>query len=344
MSRCRSVEGLMAASLYEALDAHEQRALDAHLGSCAACRAQYAALQQAVAAIPNARPVLTGDLLPALREQLRRRPGRTRMIGWWGFATAAGAVAVAAAFIGYSIQTPEMVAPTRYETAAVASPLLEAMAQASDRMDRFDYHGAYQILRRAVTDYPDDASAGDAQMVLADLAYSQLYRFRDAYQDYESLRMNYYDTFAGDPQSTERWALLAEAQQTGFASLEALEAARRAGGDSFEQLEAVVARYPSHMVASLAADEMGRLMATELAATGDLPTDVLALERARERCMDPIAVARLTLELAGAYARDLNDGAQACSLLKEVQESGNSALARLADDTVARLGVDCGAF
>ena len=330
MSKCRSVEGLLAVSVYEALDPRDARILDAHLQGCEACRREFEALRTMVAVVPREPVEFTGNLLPALREEIRRRPGRVRVFGWWGFG---GAMAV---------QAPDMPA-SRYATVQPASPMVEAMALASERMDSANYNGAYQVLKKAVQEHPEDAMAGDAQMVLADLAYSHLYRYADAYQGYETLRMAYNDTFTAAPENTERLALLAEAREVNFASLEALEAARRAGPNSFDRLEAVIGRYPAQMVASLAAEEMARLVASDIADTGVGPSDVLAMEQARDRCTDPVAVARLNLELAETYMTELHNGGQACTLFQQVLDSGNPALAQLAHDTVARLGVDCGA-
>lgn len=342
MSQCRKVEGLVAASLYEPLNPRDAELVDRHLAACDACRHEFDSLRALVSAIPSEQPEFAGDLLPALREEIRRSPGRARVFGWWGFGAAMAAAALLAALVGYTVQAPEMPL-AEYATVQPASPMLEALALASEQIDQANFNGAYQVLNKALQTYPDDAMAGDAQMLMADLAYSELYRYEDAFNAYETLRTQHYETFTSAPEIKQRWELLAEAQGVQFASLEALEAARRAGRNGFEQLEHIIGRYPTQMVASLAADEMGRMMAEEIAENGGIPDDVLAMERARERCSDPVAIARLDLELAEVYMTERQDGAQACTLFQRVLESGDPALAQLAQDAVARLGADCGA-
>ena len=327
--------------MYEPLQAQDERRLHDHLSACAACRHEYQSLQQLVLAIPTEQPEFAGDLLPAIREELRRRPGRSRFaLPWWHYALASMAVVALVVSVGIPMLAPG--SPATEDVTAVASPVVSEMAVASARIDEGNYVGAYEVLRDAVREYPDDALAGEAQVLLADLAYSQLYRYADAYDAYETLRTDYNDTFAASSDSAERLALLAEAQQVNFASLEALEAARRAGSNGFEQLESIVGRYPTHMVAHLAAEEMGRIVAAD-AASEDGVAAVLALEQARDRCKDPVAIARLNIEVAEAYLTELHDGAQACTLFKQVLESGDAVLAQLAEETVARLGADCGA-
>ena len=60
MSQCRSVEGILAASLYEAPEPRDAQTLREHLESCEACRREHERLQAMVVAVPVVRPEFTG--------------------------------------------------------------------------------------------------------------------------------------------------------------------------------------------------------------------------------------------------------------------------------------------
>ena len=120
MTNCRNMETLIASSLYESLDAADQSALDAHLAACAACRAEHAELQAMVGAMPTGRAVFEGDLLPAIREELRRGTPPGWLNGWMRY-LAGSFVALG---VGLSVfvvlgdnKSPErvVVAPSKFE-------------------------------------------------------------------------------------------------------------------------------------------------------------------------------------------------------------------------------------
>jgi anti-sigma factor RsiW len=116
-------EGTLHAYLDDALSSDERRALEAHLGQCAVCRAtlteERALLERASALLGSARPVERAA--PPL-EQLRRKPPRSPWHVRMPFAWAASIVV--ALGIGYYVgpqeQAPSTVAPPTGSRVAMA--------------------------------------------------------------------------------------------------------------------------------------------------------------------------------------------------------------------------------
>jgi anti-sigma factor RsiW len=78
---CREFQHWVSRSLDQTLDEPQERALDQHLASCDACRAEREAqrrLQRLLRSIPS--PEIQDSVLPALRGRLN--PGEARRI-WW---------------------------------------------------------------------------------------------------------------------------------------------------------------------------------------------------------------------------------------------------------------------
>ena len=357
MTECRKMRALITASLYDDLEAREQRALDEHLGVCAACRQEAGELGLVVAAIPSAAPKLGVDLLPAVRRRLEEMTNR---LGWWqrrapyvlaparlAWAGLACVLAAGLLFYGYGMpgQTPSaepghtpMVASTPV-VPAQPSPVQNALVRAAGLSEDRDYVGAYTILAQAVEAHPDDPSAGHAQMECGDIAFSQLRWYPEAFEAYEMLAALYPRTYTRSPGSVNRRELLTEARETDYASLHKLDYARRCA-EPFQELEKVVARYPATYVASLAAEGMVKTLEEKTLDDDATLCQAPAMQRARDLCTHPIAIAQLTIELGNVYSRECDDDGKARDEYLKVLDGDNMVLARLAEDSLAGLGPD----
>ena len=134
---------------------------------------------------------------------------------------------------------------------------------------------------------------------------------------------------------------LAEARKNNYAGLEALDAAMRSASDPFQKLEQVIAIHPGTYVASVAAEEMARLVVEERRDLGEpivaASLRLFAMETARQRCTNPVAVSQLDIE-AGHICRDeLGDFDKARTLYQEVAASGPTVLALAAQEALSAL-------
>ena len=344
--RCRKVRGLIAASVYGDLAQGEQVELEGHLASCPACRAQAAALERMTAAIPIEAPRLAEDLFPAIQRRLRETQAESaaRQV-WmpWRYAVPAGVCVALLVFISYvavnrpalqDLETPS----SEVALADELSPVQCALDEADRLAQQHDYTTAYRALKQAVDEYPDDASVAEAQLRRADIAFSVLKWYPEAYDDYEAIADRYPAVFASSAESIHRRDLLAEAREHDYASLHALDAARRDGDNRFAQLEGVIGRYPGTFVASAAAEDMARVVAGMDTAKEGGPERLAAMERARDKCTNAIAKRQLDLEVGHIYDREMNDPAKARECYDQVVKSDNSVLARLARQSLAELG------
>jgi tetratricopeptide (TPR) repeat protein len=224
---------------------------------------------------------------------------------------------------------------------AVLSRVEQAVEDAMALKEKRDYPAAYRVLKSALETYPQDSAAGQAQRLRAELAFAHLHWYPEAYEDYKTLAESYKVVFRSSVESVTRLDLLAEARAQDYASLYALDAARRDAENTFAQLEQVIARYPGTFVASAAAEDMARLAVREVPAeeVGG-GREVLAMERARDRCTNPVAWAQLSLELGHIYCREMNAPGKARELYDEAAESEIPVLAQLAKRSLAELGSD----
>src|SRR5690554_350416 len=104
---CKPFTGLIAASLYEPLAAEDAASLAAHLEGCAHCRKEAEELRVFVAALPQEPIVFEGDLLPVIREELRKEvaPGAGAWLRSFGLRPAYLAIAamLPLAVLGYAL-------------------------------------------------------------------------------------------------------------------------------------------------------------------------------------------------------------------------------------------------
>ena len=329
-------EGLLAQSLYEELTPADRAALEAVLANDAELRADAADLRALVDAIPAVQIAPNVDLLPQVRRAIKSPAGsRLGARGKWA-AIAAGLIAVAAAlFVGtqYALDSGDTLI-AQQET-NVGDPLATELAQARALAAERQYADAYQLLTASLEAAPATRSAGEAQLLRAQIAFDELRLYPQAYEAYNELRVNHRDLYRADAGNHLRFELLDESRrQTQFASLEALDGARARG--EFGEFERVVAENPATYVAQLAAVEMARM------AGGDIEADsvpmVTAMERALEQCTNPVAEAQLKLEVAHLYRESAGDTDKARVLYEDVADTGPTVLAQAAQTSLAELG------
>jgi len=334
MLNCWRLRGVLAASAYGEASPDEQQRLDSHISVCPRCRERYGAFAALAGVRPIGQTPLDHDLAPAVLRAFGedRVPRRSRSAGpaWASVAVAAAAIAVVAVPYIYIQREPARVAVP--PTAVALSPVEQAVGQANQMADKRDFASAYRILRQAIEAHPDDPAAPEAQSRSADIAFAELHWYAEAHDDYDRLAMQYPQRFREDSDAIVRRDLLAEARTSDFASLYALDAARRHSGDVFTSLEQVVGRYPGTFVASLAAQDMARLSV-------DSQDRAQAFMAARDRCKDPAARAQLSMELGHVYLKDLKQPAKASEQYREAAASPNAVVAKLAEECLARVSL-----
>ena len=339
MLKCRNLRGLIAASLYGEVEEHEREELEAHLSSCARCRAEYEALGRLKAALTSGAAELDRDLVPVLRARLAEEAGDRRQCLGWRLQLAGGLCLALVALLVYQIAVstdagrPSDTAGAPTEPASALQPALQQAVQLSARRD---FAGAYATLKEALEAHPDDGLAGQAQARLADVAFAELHWYREAYEDYRTLAGRYPGVYTNSPECIERMDLLAEAREKDYDPLYRLDAARGSREEAFGKFEGVIALYPGTYTAALAAEEMARCVAREGAVTEGAEACLAAMEQAKERCTHPIAITQLQLEIAHLH-RDLEHNGAARDLYQEVADSDTMVLANLARESLAKL-------
>ena len=333
--RCRKMGGLIAASLYEPLDAAEQEALDGHLAWCAHCQRDASELRLVVEQVPREEIPFTGDLLPALRGQLAQAPARRPFPALRVTAFAASILLLAVVSgVGYWSGAGF---PDHEPVVLAASPVEAALAKAH-KLAKRDFMAAREALQETLAAYAGDPRVGEAQAALAELEFGHGQRYAQAYAAYTALRSEYPETWKQNPENVLRFNLLNETREADYEPLYALDAARGGTADPFGQLEELASRYPGKLVAALAVEAMGAL-----AGGPDGPDSVLrtaALEEACERCTNPIAVAQIRMALGDLYLQQFNDPASARECYSVAADSDSQDLARLGQDALALLDSD----
>lgn len=332
MLGCWRVRGLIAASLYEPLEAGEQARLDRHIARCAGCRERLEGFGR-IAGLPSGPVVFGGDLLPVLRQRIAEERVSVRSPWRWAAPLSACAL-VLLAVAGAGVWTASQ---PQGESQHVLSGMESMMAKAETLSADHDYQGAGRALQDALAAYPKDPRAGEAELRLADLQFAELQRYPDAYESYQAVRSHYPETWkASSAVVKDRFDLLSEARVKQFEPLYAFDAARNAAGDSLHELERVVARYPGSMIASMAVLAMRENVAGPETNSG--PMKAAALESVRDCLSDPIAVAQVNVALGDMYWRELHDSGRAREVYSKAAESGHAGLAMTARLALAELG------
>lgn len=335
------MRGLIAAAACKALDEGDTTLLEAHLRACPKCRAEADELGAFVALLPRERPELGCDLGPILRRRLSQEPAEVR--GWnvgWRWTVAAALVLLMA---GVGVRQWNMPVPyaTSPETLAPTTPLEEALRLAATFEEQKNYVESYDVLKRAVDAHPREPRAGEAQMRLADIAYSKLHWYDRADQEYRRLVAEYQDTVqaSGDwGLVLQRRELLAEARRDDYAALHELDQAGRHPATAFERLEKIIARDSTSEVATQAMNQMLALV-TQDAPSSEPQTYLKALQAARDRCSDDRARAKLDFEIGDLASRKLEDRALALEAYGRASESPDQRLAQRARESMVALGV-----
>lgn len=342
MSTRDYMEGLMAASIYEPLTPQEQGELDAWLAANPGERAEYEALRKLAGFLPDTAPAFTGDLRPALREELIRGAGRSFE---WSLVPRFVWQLAAVMLIAVALATPvwqgighRFVESPAAQLARLGQPAGDAVAeQARDLMQRGDYTAAHRLLTERLAANPADPHAGQWQLALAKLEFEHFQRFAQAYEAYEKLRTNYGAVFAADTDNAYRFDLLEQTREDRFAPLELIATAEQRGLEGFRELERVVARYSGRgsPVAELALQAM-----SDIAGGLDTPSGVFQLaayEKVRRRCSDPLVIAQLNDSLGQMYLAHTGDIERARQLFEENIECSDTPFATQAQMALARL-------
>jgi len=342
----RKIEALLAESLYEPLGDAERQFLDKALKADPRLRAEAEALKSMRRAVRRDTPEFTDNLVPLLHARLvELTPVRGSVISWRlisGATVAVGAAVIvfvsAVGLHGGPVVAPVEIGTTSSASMASQSPIGPAISQASSLVASRDLLGARRVLDQALASNPRDAAAGEAQEMLARLEFSEFQRYPEAFAAYDSLRTRYPKTFMNSPESIQRFNLLDEARRSGYAPMYALDSIRNNPANAFEKCERLVAQYPDSMVASAAISEMRAMVG--LPGQLDGTSHAIALERVRNRCSDPSAMAQLTLALGNVYRDDLCDTRSARRFYNEAASSGHSPVVIRAQEALAKLAID----
>ena len=343
MIGCRTYRGRIAASVYETLDEPSRRALERHMGRCASCRAEAQSLARLAQQIPKETPPLDRDLLPAVRKRIEEAVPSPRRIVFARPAAWAAAAAVLLAAISYVVlvlPSPES-GSERAQTSPTqtASALGEQLTAVSGLMSRREYTQAVAVLRDAIEAYPEAPEAGEAQKLLADIMFEQLKWYDKAHEAYRTLAARHPEVFSTSPECIERRDLLAEAGASAYDSLYRLDAAKGRGEEAFAKFEELIGLYPATFVASLAAEEMGKLVLGGQPAPASENPRLYAMAKARERCTNPAAIGQLTLEMGLVCVDEMSNPGRARDYYNEVAGDERTVLAqrKLARDLLSSL-------
>ncbi len=326
MKQCEEMEGLIAASLYERLEPANDELLRAHLAECAACRSEFASLQALVSAIPAESAPFQGNLLPAIREELRRSPDPSWSV-WWNRYLLGLTLAVLFSCVLILTQGRHVEAPV--DDHAVTRAPDPAVAAARSLLASENATGALALLQDALASEPDPDRKGMLQLEVAELEFSAFRRYEAAYEAYNVVREQFAAAWTRSPGLVkERFDLLTEARDAGFEPLYQIDNALKQGEIGMPALEQVMARYPGRGVAQAAMETMVAMSNAE---------GLGALEDVRSRLTNPVAVAQLDVRLGEGYCADNVDPEKGKALLHAVAESPYEVPAQMARDVLARL-------
>jgi hypothetical protein len=319
------MEGLLAASLYETLEPDDSMALQRHLADCATCRAEYASLQAFVGQLAPAQVEFQGDLLPAIREELRQT-GRQPWFSRWTRAIAGLCVLI---FVFGVFVVADGPGETKPENVARVQPTDASLAEARRLVAADDASGALKVLKAALDTAPHASIAGALQLEVAEIEYIHFRRYEAAYDTYKSVREVHPEAWTQSPGIVkERFDLLTEARDANFEPLYQIDKALKQGENGMPELEQVMARYPGRGVAQAAMETMMAMVDGE---------GLSRVEAVRSQCTNPVALAQLDVRIGEGYCTGNLDPAKGKALLHAVADSPYAVPAQMAKDVLARL-------
>ena len=324
----------MAASFYDEVDEKERARLEAYLASSREARDTYDSVKALVENLPHEAPEMGCDLLPAVRARLAGESlsGQRRLFRHPAFALAASVV-LSLGLVSAVLWGMGQGGPPSQRVAGISemSRCAAFMQEASALLAQHDYENAYSVLRAGLEVAPEDPRAGEMQELVAELAFGQFHRYELAHDAYLVLRDHYPDAYESNPENADRLDLLAEAEKVEYESLYQLDAARGRRGGEFAALEEVAARYSttSPTVANLAVDELVQAQMGNQGVGGGARL-LKAMEEARGRCTNPVAIARLNIRMGQFYLQRLNDADTARNLGEKALGSSDPEVLALA--------------
>jgi len=344
MSRRDYMLGLMAASIYEPLSPEEAQELEQWLEANPEQRTELEAMRELVDFMPEEAPAFTGNLLPAVREDLRHGKGSAfewAMVPRFALQIA-GTLVVTAVLVLPLMQGMQMGflrnAPLPQQQTAAGPPEQSLWDDAQALIARQEHEEAYELLEDALATQATHRDAGHWQLLLAQLEYDHFQRYDAAFDRYTQVKRDHPAVFTSDRDTPYRYDLLEQTASEDFAPLYTIDRAREQGMDSFKKLEDIYARYagPANPVSQLALATMSDLVG---ALPGDSPTFKMATyEKLRRECSDPVALDQIEVALGKMYVDHGPDCQQAQDLLRAAAGSPNEAVSREAQVTLASLG------
>ncbi len=335
-----TIRKLMISALYGEATPQEQELLESELQRNPSLRAEYDELRVALMAIPQTDPVPAHPpILPLVRSRLRReQTAETRRQRAFPYAATLAAAAALALILAFPF-LPNNPSTSNGDRVSVENSLLyNALRESLALKAQGDDENAVLLLKTAIESSPNDALAGQAQMELADILFDRMKRFKEAYDAYHTLKMNYPKVFSAHSLNIARLDLLDECRKDDFEGLYLFENARRAPRGELRPWENILARYPGSRIANLAMQEMVDRVLYEMAGTTGAEAQTELIEKLRARLTNPVAIAQLNLELGKTYWTRYADKQKAQLLAQEALKSENPEVVAMAQGFLQQLG------
>jgi len=330
MTSCQKAQALIAAALYETLDASDTAALDGHMSVCPACAAEMRRLQALVNTVPCEPITFAGDLGPAIRARIAEE-GRGARFRW---TTPLGLLAAASLLLvlgGYYLNTSP-VAPGESHLAIAPNAVDEIIAETQALMVQGEFVAARGVLEAGIERVGNGPEAGELTLHMADLEYSFFNRYENSFNLYESVRMAHSDVWTQSSGAVkERFDLLTEAREASFQTLYQIDAAQNQGEQGIPALEAIMARYPGRALAGNALTVMASLVDGE---------GLDAFEELKGRVTNPVALAQIDIRLGEGYWLERQNPARGREILETVAQGPHDVPAKMAAAVLARLESD----
>lgn len=334
------IESLAAQSLYESLDDRDRAALDSGLEAYPDLRAEYQDFKRVKELIGMDGPALDEDLLPEVRARIDSMPAARESGAGWRIAAFAAAAGIAIIAFTYSLMPAQQGNLMQADSEAIVStPVAMSMAAAEALMDDGSCSDAYASLEEAIEAHPDDAYAGQALLMMADLAYDELHRFDDAHDAYARYRNDFSVAYQRHTRRNEiyrRWEMLESTAGEEYQALNILAQAEIHGEDAADELESVMVRHAASFVAEDAAFSLARIVHGEDALLDGAGMHA-ALQTARSACTNPVAQDQVDFILGKYTLETIGDAAAAEPYLDSAAGSSDERVALAAKEVLRSL-------